>query len=248
VLDGRHEPLVDQKTFDLAQARVRRDATLPGRLLGRSSVLSGRLICAGCGRRLTVFGSNGTRRFRCPGRYASDLHVDARTCERGVGTPRESDVLDAILEALREETEKVTVEPARIRSAVAEQMTRVETIEGQLRNLDAALGKLAADHALGRKSDAAFELGSRHIEHERTEKSAALDGARADLARVTAAESASLSNGKRRVLRSVVDLWDPTDEEGASRILTTWFDRVYVRRGRTPSEPINRRIRIDRTL
>lgn len=66
VFDGRHEPVIDQATFDLlVQTRLDEKRVAGERPRVRQHYLRGSVYCGECGNRLT-FGINGTQRPQVP--------------------------------------------------------------------------------------------------------------------------------------------------------------------------------------
>jgi site-specific DNA recombinase len=101
------EPMVDQETWDRAQARFRMTA---GRANRRSYVLSGLLECSLCGAKLIVVGGS-QRRYVCSQNHGGGDHA----CPSKVSLPRlavERAILDPIVSDL--------LSPAAIKEAIAE--------------------------------------------------------------------------------------------------------------------------------
>jgi site-specific DNA recombinase len=149
---GRHEPLVDEATWQRCQDRHRRDSRTPPRRRVPSSAVAGVVACAHCDKPAQLH-SQVERRLKCA--------MKATTGEcGGFGRPAAADVVDAILDRVRERIRLLRSDPAAQASA-AGQVARAGAdralLESRLADTQRAMGKLATGWAAGKVPDAGYE-------------------------------------------------------------------------------------------
>jgi site-specific DNA recombinase len=123
VFQGRHEPLIDQDTFDRVQALLDEKRVASERSRHRTHYLRGSVFCGGCGRRL-VYGlsrsSTGRRYayFFCPSR------IHGQPCEMRTNIRPEL-IEKAIRRYYRERPVQLTAEDVRARAKAIEALATV---------------------------------------------------------------------------------------------------------------------------
>jgi site-specific DNA recombinase len=97
---GEHEAIVDQQTFDLAQARLKQTAVTPGTPRTKTdALLRGLLYCSCCGSGMyATYSASKERRYRYYLCYRSQQKLEGYCTARSVSAPS---VEDAVVESIR---------------------------------------------------------------------------------------------------------------------------------------------------
>src|SRR5450759_5970816 len=98
---GEHEAIIDQRTFDLAQARLKQTASPPGapRRAKMEALLRGMLYCSCCGSGMySTYSASKERRYRYYLCYRSQQKLEGYCTARSVSAPA---VEDAVVESIR---------------------------------------------------------------------------------------------------------------------------------------------------
>ena len=138
--EGRHEPIIDKKTFDAANARLnaRRNAhvALFGDKRARSTYLGGLIYCARCGAKYGVWAAHaGVKYYSCYSRHKSNkkLVVDPN-CKN------DNYRMEKLDEIVLGEIKKLAVDPDAIRKIQAS--GRGVSNADQIKTIKAEIGKV----------------------------------------------------------------------------------------------------------
>ncbi len=116
--EGRHEPLIDQDTFDLVQRLLDERRTAGERAYKHRHYLKGSIFCGGCGRRLSFGISTGKAGRRYPYFFCSS-RTNRESCAQRVNMPPEL-IESAIERYYRERPIQLTAEDVAKRAAAIE--------------------------------------------------------------------------------------------------------------------------------
>ncbi len=148
VFPGEHEAIIDQKTFDLAQARLKGNAWTadkPNRLK-MDALLRGMIYCASCGSGMySTYSASGERRYRYYVCYRSQQKLEGYCTSRSVSAP-------AVEEAVVESIKRVGVHPEvlaetavlarrRLAEIVSGLREELSTLNGRLKNLKSQIAR-----------------------------------------------------------------------------------------------------------
>jgi site-specific DNA recombinase len=156
-VDGEHEPLVDQATWERVQRRIAHDRVTPPRRLGPSYSLTGLIWCAHRNGPTRVWYSNEkgrVRRIICArGRQRSD------GC-RGIGSPLYDQIEAAMLDAIRKKAASLRDDSA----ARIAQLSRsrhagidAKTIDAELKATQTAMARITQRWGRGLMPDVAYD-------------------------------------------------------------------------------------------
>jgi site-specific DNA recombinase len=107
IFPGEHDGIIDQQTFDLAQARLKENAWTPGNehRIKMDALLRGITYCSRCGSGMySTYSANKERRYRYYVCYKSQQKLEGYCTSRSVSAPS---VEDAVVESIR----RVSVHP-----------------------------------------------------------------------------------------------------------------------------------------
>jgi site-specific DNA recombinase len=149
VFPGEHEAIIDQETFDLAQAKLKENTWKGGnhRHVKMDALLRGMIYCASCGSGMyPTYSANGERRYRYYVCYRSQQKLEGSCNSRSVSAPA---VEDAVVESIRRVGVHpvVLMETARLaRQRLAEMVTalreELSTLNGCVKNLKSQIAKV----------------------------------------------------------------------------------------------------------
>ena len=215
ILQGNHEPLIDETTFARAQRIL--DRPLPSRSTNGPHSLAGIVFCSSCGLVLWRRFSRGTAYLQCRTRR------DYEAACPGVGTPRFEAVEQAVLDEIRDELLQLAADPARRadrgnrRAGAKSEATRLLRAIGRQEDLLAKAGRRALD-------EPGYEPVVRELRVEldgmREQLAAAHDAADAPTVRTT------LATGQR-----LLDRWPDMTTPERNLALRALGIRVIVERG-----------------
>ena len=149
IFPGEHEGIVDQQTFDLAQARLMENAWTPGNphRIKMDALLRGIIYCSCCGSGMySTYSANKERRYRYYVCYKSQQKLEGYCTSRSVSAPS---VEDAVVESIR----RVCVNPDVLaetailaRQRIAEITTglreELNATNGRVKNLKSQIARL----------------------------------------------------------------------------------------------------------
>lgn len=160
VVDGAHEGIISQETWELYQAS-RRDRRRAGRLQSTPHLLSGLLVCGRCGYRMCVSGGKrGYPVYRCDHASSTKAHRYQSVSVRRVDAKVMAwlaDLAPEIAEAAKSEPDPVMVEADTLR------------IESAITDLDRQLVKLTEHLVSGLVPEAAYQSARDSITRRRAE-------------------------------------------------------------------------------
>jgi site-specific DNA recombinase len=123
VFDGRHDPLIDQDTFDAVQRLLDEKRTAGERAYKHRHYLKGSVFCGECGRRLSFGISTGKGGVRYPYFFCS-ARTNREACAQRVNFPPEL-IEAAIKRYYRERPIQITAEDVAKRTAAIEGLAAV---------------------------------------------------------------------------------------------------------------------------
>lgn len=149
VFPGEHEAIIDQQTFDLAQARLKENAWTPGNphRIKMDALLRGIIYCSCCGSGMySTYSANKERRYRYYVCYRPQQKLEGYCTSRSVSAPS---VEEAVLESIR----RVSVHPDMLaetallaRQGLAEITAglrdELNTTNGRVKNLKSQIARL----------------------------------------------------------------------------------------------------------
>ena len=149
IFPGEHEGIVDQQTFDLAQARLKENAWTPGNphRIKMDALLRGIIYCSCCGSGMySTYSANKERRYRYYVCYKSQQKLEGYCTSRSVSAPS---VEDAVVESIRRVcvNRDVLAETAILaRQRIAEITTglreELNATNGRVKNLKSQIARL----------------------------------------------------------------------------------------------------------
>ena len=197
---GAHEAIIDQSTFDAYLAVAEERRTLPPRLVSPVSTLSGILICAGCGNRMTRKSARDEKPFfRCTTRGCPEpiSYREAKAEQLVVAwLPTVAGLVDARARQLGAGDETLAAEA----DALARTAARAER----------ALEKLTIDYARGDVPASAYAAARDTLVAERD--AAARKHSRVATAATDAAKSATAAT-------ALLAAWPEMSSEQRNRVL-----------------------------
>jgi site-specific DNA recombinase len=230
---GKHEPLIDEQTWEKCQDRHHRDSRTPPRRRVPSSPLAGIAACAHCGRPAQLH-SQVERRLKCA------VKVTSGDCD-GFGQPAVDHVLDATLDRVRERIRLLRSDPA-AQAAAAGQAARAGAdralLETRLNDTRRAMGKLAAGWAAGKVPDAGYEQAMEPLVAAEREIE---DQLREATASAVQPEPAAIASLAERMLAA----WPKMTIAEQNRSLKQVVRRVTVRRSARWREPAADRVEVE---
>jgi site-specific DNA recombinase len=149
IVPGEHEAIIDQRTFDLAQDRLKENTCKAGNShrVKHDSLLRGMLYCSCCGSGMySTYSANGQKRYRYYVCYRAQQKLEGYCTSRSVSAPV---VEAAVVESIR----RVGVHPEvlaeaaraareRLADALAELREELNTVNGRVKNLKSQLARL----------------------------------------------------------------------------------------------------------
>lgn len=238
VVDGEHQPLVDDGTWERVQARVRRESFTPKRLLAVSHELVSLAYCAECEQRCqrhetTEYGVR-VARLRC------GAHIAKAGC-RGCGAPKLDAVLDVVIARLtkrmkqirEDETAALLVDAERTRAG-----GDIAALKREITETRRAATKVTDGWARGAVTDDSYQsLTARYAEQE-TE----LQKRVGDLERVHARPAPA---AYATLVEKLLTMWPKMSVEQRNRALKDVILRVVVRRSRAWREPVDGLVEVE---
>lgn len=233
--DGRHERLIDEKTWQQVQLRLERDRRTPSRRLAVSHSLVGLVVCDHCGRNLQLHvdppragRAHDVPRLQCRLR----MQGGAEKCT-GPGSPAVALVEAAVLEALRgrvtalrsEGEERASQQARRARAGVD-----VGRLRRELDKTETALAVLTVDRARREITEQAYRLAAAELEQAAEALRRQLDVAR-DV------QATPAPRGTVAAVDELLRLWDVALPDERNRLLRRLIREVRVRRSRGYREP-----------
>ena len=219
---GRHEPLVDQPTWDAVQARLEANKWVPSRTKQAVHSLAGLLRCGRCGG--AVHRRNRKDRGLGPFVFCSTAVVDRERCP-GIGAPPLEPIERAVLDELAARVAGASDTSAALAAAEdsrrARAATDTRTLQDEIAKTEKALGSLAVKNATGVLSDVAVRVASASLEEalERLQAQARDVAQTADAP--SFAESASLA-------QALLDLWPSMTSVERNEAIRTHVRSVAV--------------------
>ncbi len=149
VFAGEHEAIIDQRTFDLAQKRLKENAWTPGNSdrVKYEALLRGMIYCTCCGSGMySTYSANKERRYRYYVCYRSQQKLEGYCTSRSVSAPS---VEEAVVESIR----RVGVHPdvlaetaraarQRLAETVASLREELNTTNGRVKNLKSQVARI----------------------------------------------------------------------------------------------------------
>jgi site-specific DNA recombinase len=149
IFPGEHEAIIDQKTFDLAQVKLKENTSQSGDQprVKMDALLRGMIYCATCGSGMyPTYSASGERRYRYYVCYRSQQKLEGSCKSRSVSAPA---VEDAVVESIRRvgvhpDVLAETVQQARQQVADLVSALRAElgAINGRVKNLKSQLARV----------------------------------------------------------------------------------------------------------
>lgn len=241
IRDGLHEPLVDDATWELVQARLERDRTTPPRTLAVSHSLVGMVLCDTCSRTLKrndEYQKTGKKVPRVCCSYAYKLYAPHQCV--GIGNPR-LDLIEA--EALQQVTDYLVELQSTHQVqllASARQVVAGDDVKRWRRELgeaQAALGRAAAGWARNLLTDAEYAAAVTELRADEQRLHRQLGDARSVVAGpVSAADVAATL--------AVLEAWPESTVSQRNRLLREIVREVRVRPAGYVKEPVPDRVRV----
>lgn len=220
VKTGAHEPLIDEELFHLAQqARSVRPARGADR---QPALLAGLVRCSGCGHAMTR-GASGNRGRRLE-QYVCPKYHSAGTCAAPASIT---------LTLLNEHVQRIALhELAKLRTTATARTGRLENARTAVRAAEAELAAYV-------EATSAAAIGAELFSAGLRQRQAALDEARAALARELERESTEVDGDP-------IAAWERFDVSQRNRLLRRLIECVIVERsgGRGRIRPVEDRVRV----
>lgn len=233
-MPGRHDPLVDDATWERVQRRLERDRTVAPRWVEPRYSLSGLVFCAQCRGAMQVWRSPekaGVLRMVC-GRTRQ-----VRDCP-GPGSPRFDDIEAAVLADVARYAAQLRGNPA---AAAAEKTRRVRagldaaSLEREIASTREAMGRITTRWATARMPEVAYDKAmAQLVEQERLLE-----------VQIEAAKQAVAGPEPGRVVALVdemLQVWPDATGTERNRALRAVLVKVHIRRGAWQREPMAARI------
>lgn len=239
VLPGRHEPLVDEETWQLVQDRIARERTVPSRHLGPTWSLVGIIFCPQdhpLYRRPTANRPGGPKinRLEC-GRGRS---TSSETCT--IGQPPldavEAEVLRQVAEYVRLLRDDVGAQAEKRARAAAARVEKA-TLGEQLKRVRSAMARIAKEWALLRLTDDVYEETMAELRESETALLTSIASADQVVQLPTPAQMASAGE-------QLLAMWPEMTVSEKGRALRVVVRRVVVRAPARWREPVGDRVQV----
>lgn len=235
--DGRHEALVDARTWERVQVRLERDRRTASRHLAVSHSLVGLVLCDHCSRHLQlhVAPPRGGQ-TQAVGRLQCRLRLEGgvEACP-GPGVPVVAAVEAAVLEALQLRVTQLATD-ADARAAQQARRARAGVDVGRLqRELDkteTALGRLTVDRARRDITEQAYRLAAADLE-------LAAVGLRKQLDLARDVHESPAPRATVGAVKELLRLWPAATVDERNRLLRRLIGEVRVRRAAFYREPFH---------
>jgi site-specific DNA recombinase len=177
VFPGEHEAIIDQRTFELAQTKLKENTWKSGNphRVKMDALLRGMIYCGCCGSRMySTYSANKERRYRYYVCYRSQQKLEGYCTSRAVSAPS---VEEAVVESIRRVgvhpdvlTETARVARQRLAETLAGLREDLNTTNGRVKNLKSQIARIrnpdAARSAEIREQLAAGETRAEELRKE----------------------------------------------------------------------------------
>lgn len=148
IFPGEHDGIIDQKTFDMAQARLRQNAWTPANphRVKFDALLRGMIYCSCCGSGMySTYSATKERRYRYYVCYRSQQKLEGYCTSRAVSAPP---VEEAVVESIRRVgihpdvlAETVHVARERLAEALSRLRTELGALNARIKNVKSQLAR-----------------------------------------------------------------------------------------------------------
>ena len=152
IYDGEHEPIIDQDTYDKANALKQHKSEEHAKLKLRrgrvTSYLGGYLVCAKCGAKMTKMARSNRghkyNRYICYSRWkANPKLVRDPDCKNKIWTMEKLDNL------VFDEIKKLALEPHHLEAIISKDDDQLEVIQNEIDKLDEQIARLMDLYTIG---------------------------------------------------------------------------------------------------
>lgn len=239
VFPGRHEPLVDQATWERVQARLDLNRREPSRTKQGVHSLAGLLRCGSCGGALyrrPRKQRGGTFVFCSTATYGPDGDCD------GIGFPAlppiEQEVLRQFTERVRDWSDDSAAQAERHAARLARAVATARDVAEETAKTERALGMLAVKLAEGVLSDTAYSVASGNLER-------ALDGLRARASELTDHTARPSFAAAVDLAEATLELWPTMTTQDQNAAIRTHVRTVTVAAPTKPRSRAPRNVTVD---
>jgi DNA invertase Pin-like site-specific DNA recombinase len=232
VFPGRHQPLIDQDTFDLVQSRLEEKRVAGERPQHRKHYLRGSVFCGECGQRLTFAISTGKNGHKYPyffcmsringGKCPMRANIRPELIEAAIARYYQDRPVELSAEDVRQRTEAIEGLVGVSQEAVAQVRDAKTALIAKLKAQQLRLIRLHAEEGDSVSPDA--------FRDERTRLKAEIDAAEESLAEteqrmVLDAEQLRMA---LRLAENVVEVYAVADEQTKRGYNQAFFKKLYV--------------------
>lgn len=242
---GKHEPLIDQETFDKVQRRLRRDSKEYAGHLAISHSLVGLVFCAHCQRHAQkhTTGKGHVERYQCGSNTGGTRRLLEPCC--GLGSPRVAEVEDEVLDQLRSKLSRLRGDDAeraadlarRVREKTDAELLATELAEVRRRLRDTVRRQVETTSETTMAALAELQAELEAQDASLTERLEAIQ-APEDGHDMTFEQFANLGE-------TVLALWPDATAAERNRMLKAVVRRVEIRKATRWREPAADRVRVE---
>lgn len=221
VFPGEHDAIIDQRTFELAQVKLKDNAWKAGNphRVKMDALLRGMIYCSCCGSGMySTYSANKERRYRYYVCYRSQQKLESYCTSRSVSAPS---VEEAVVESIRRvgvhpdvlaETARATRQ--RLAEVVAGLREELSTMNGRVKNLKSQIARLRNREA-ARSTEIREQLAAAETRAEELRK----EILRGEKQRIDEKEL-------RRTMESFDDAWKAMNPEEQRALLRQLVEKV----------------------